>query len=202
MTTLDLWFDFAGADSHPVAQVVEARAGAAGVTVRWRPFRVAPVERRREEREDLPPPDDQGLFLADYWRQFVHSCELAGVKGRRPHHHPADSIPALRVALTCEAEGFDPAPFIRAVFDAIYVDDHDPADPELLRGFLKGLGPDADRVWERSRALDTRAQLDANTAEALRMELYGAPTMIAADGELHWGLDGLDGAIRSAAAAG
>ena len=58
---------------------------------------------------------------------------------------------------------------------------------------------DAGRVLERARALDSRAQIDSNTAEALRQEFQGAPTMVTPDGELHWGLDGLAGALRAAA---
>ena len=197
--TVEVWFDFASADSHPVAQVVGRRAADAGVALRWRPFRLAPVQRRREEREGRPG-GDRGMEERAYWRAFVDACEKAHVPGRKPSHHPRDTIPALRAALACEAEGLDMAAFVRAVFDADYVKDWDISDPTVLGEILVEIDYDAGRVLERARQLDVRAQLDANTAEALRQAFFGAPTLTAPDGELHWGLDGMAAALRSAAA--
>lgn len=196
--TLEFWYDFNSPDSHPVAQVIGRRAADAGVQVIWRPFRVGPVERRREEREDMPPSDPHEVQEI-YWRNFVHSCDQAGVQGLRPTMFPKDSIPALRAAVACGLEGLDQATFARAVFDACYARDWDIADPTQLGEILVEIDYDAARVLERARGLDARAQIDANTAEALRQEFYGAPTMVTPDGELHWGYDGLPGALRAAA---
>lgn len=196
--TVQFWYDFASPDSHPVAQVIGRRAADAGLAVVWKPFRSAPVVRRREERDQAPAPDE--TFQADYWRQFTHACDLAGVPGMRPSHHPRDAIPALRAALACEAEGLDAPAFVRAVFDANYVRDWDIADPGVLGEVLVEIDYDAARVLERARDLAIRAQLDANTAEALRQEFNDAPTLVTADGELHWGLDGLAGALKGARA--
>lgn len=197
--TLQVWFDFASADSHPLAMAVGRAAADAGVALEWRPFRVEPVERRRAEREDLPPPDERGSDETSYWAAFVKQCGKAGVKGRKPSTHPRDSIPALRAALACEAEGLDMGAFVRAVFDANYVKDWDISDATVLGEILVEIDYDAARVLERSRQLDCRARLDANTAEALRQEFSGAPTLIASDGGLHWGLDGLKRALEAAA---
>ncbi len=196
--TIQLWYDFNSPNSHPVAQVIGRRAADVGVVVVWRPFRVAPIERRREEMEDMPPFDGHEVEHL-FWRNFVHACDQAGVQGLRPTMFPKDSIPALRAAIACEMEGLDQATFVRAVFDACYAKDWDIADPTVLGEILVEIDYDAGRVLERARALDARAQIDANTAEALRQEFYGAPTMVTPDGELHWGLDGLAGALRAAA---
>lgn len=196
--TLEFWYDFNSPNSHPVAQVIGRRAADAGVAVVWRPFRVGPVERRREEREEMPPVDGHEVE-ALFWRNFVHACDQAGVQGLRPTMFPKDSIPALRAAVACELEGLDQATFVRAAFDACYAKDWDIGDPSVLGEVLVEIDMDAARVLERANSLDARARIDANTAEALRQEFYGAPTMITPDGELHWGLDGLPGALRAAA---
>ena len=196
--TLEFWYDFNSPDSHPVAQVIGRRAADLGVAVVWKPFRVGPLERRREEREDMPPADPHEVQEI-YWRNFVHSCDQAGVQGLRPTMFPKDSIPALRAAVACGLEGLDPATFARAVFDACYAKDWDIADPTVLGEILVEIDYDAARVLERANALDARAQIDSHTAEALRQEFYGAPTLVTPDGELHWGYDGLPGALRAAA---
>ena len=198
--TLQVWFDFASADSHPLCMVVGRAAADAGVALQWKPFRVEPIERRRDERDERPPPDERGSDETSYWHAFVQQCDQVGVKGRKPSTHPRDTIPALRAAIACEAEGLDMAAFVRAAFDANYVRDWDVSDPTVLGEVLVEIDYDAARVLERARALDSRAQLDANTAEALRQEFYGAPTLVAADGALHWGLDGLKRALEAAAA--
>lgn len=196
--TLEFWYDFNSPDSHPVAQVIGRRAADVGVAVVWKPFRVGPIERRREEREDMPPADPHEVE-ALFWRNFVHSCDQAGVEGLRPTLFPKDSIPALRAAVACGLEGLDVATFVRAAFDACYAKDWDIADPTVLGEVLVEIDYDAARVLERSRSLEARAQIDSHTAEALRQEFSGAPTMVTPDGELHWGLDGLPGALRVAA---
>ena len=196
--SVEFWYDFNSPNSHPVAQVIGRRAADLGVAVAWRPFRVAPIERRREEMEDMPPADGHEVEHL-FWRNFVHACDQAGVQGLRPTMFPKDSIPALRAAVACELEGLDAATFVRAAFDACYAKDWDIADPTVLGEVLVEVDYDAARVLERSRGLDARARIDANTAEALRQEFYGAPTVVTPDGELHWGLDGLAGALRAAA---
>ena len=196
--TVEFWYDFASPDSHPVAQIVDRRAADAQVAVRWRPFRVEPVERRVRERDEPPPPDERGEQEAIYWHNFTRSCDAAGVAGMRPSAGPFDPVPALRAALACEAEGLDPAPFARAVFAARFVQDQDVGDVGRLGELLAEIDYDGGRVLARARDLDIRAQLDANTAEALRQEFIGAPVVITPDGATHWGLEGLRTALWSA----
>ena len=129
--SVEFWYDFNSPNSHPVAQVIGRRAADLGVTVAWRPFRVAPIERRREEMEDMPPADGHEVEHL-FWRNFVHACDQAGVQGLRPTMFPKDSIPALRAAVACELEGLDAATFVRAAFDACYAKDWDIADPTVL----------------------------------------------------------------------
>ena len=47
-----------------------------------------------------------------------------------------------------------------------------------------------------------KARLRAETEEALRRGVFGAPTFTTADGELFWGNDRLEQALRWAAKAG
>jgi len=62
---------------------------------------------------------------------------------------------------------------------------------------VRGLGPAVPAA--RSDAIKTR--LRAQTEEAERLGLFGAPSFTTADGELFWGNDRLEPALRWATAA-
>jgi 2-hydroxychromene-2-carboxylate isomerase len=57
-------------------------------------------------------------------------------------------------------------------------------------------------VLAAARSDHIKARLRAETEEALRRGVFGAPTFTTADGELFWGNDRLEQALRWAAKAG
>jgi len=50
-------------------------------------------------------------------------------------------------------------------------------------------------VLARSRSAEIKAELKANTEEAIRRGVFGSPTFFAGDGEMFWGNDRLEDAI-------
>lgn len=106
-----------------------------------------------------------------------------GVPFRFPAAHPFNPLPYLRLAI---AAGVTPAT-VRTIFEALWTTGADPADPAVFTGLATALGV------ERS-ALGTPAVKDAlraGTAEAAARGVFGVPTL-AIDGELFWGVDGMD----------
>jgi len=60
---------------------------------------------------------------------------------------------------------------------------------------LRSLGLDARAVLDRAQSSEIKSQLRANTEEAQRLDIFGSPTSITADGELFWGNDRLEAAL-------
>ena len=111
-----------------------------------------------------------------------------------PSEFPRNSIPALRVAIVGCERGWGPA-FCRAVLRANFADDRDIADPQVIDDLLGDLDGPAIRAEADSPAYKPR--LRANTEEAQRLGIFGAPSFIAG-GELFWGNDRLEQALRAA----
>ena len=70
------------------------------------------------------------------------------------------------------------------------------ADPQLLAKILSDLGLDAAAVIARTTTDTARESLRARTADAQARGIYGAPSFVTGDGELFWGDDRLDQAMR------
>jgi 2-hydroxychromene-2-carboxylate isomerase len=93
---------------------------------------------------------------------------------------------------------FDDAPwvgnFIRAVYRANFVVDTDIADPVVISSCIARAGEDPDAVLERAQAPESKEKLREQTDEAMRIGIFGAPTVAVGD-ELFWGNDRLEDAL-------
>jgi 2-hydroxychromene-2-carboxylate isomerase len=102
---------------------------------------------------------------------------------------------AARVALVALAQDWG-EDFCRAVYGAEFGAGRNIGEPTVIADLLKGLGQDADAVLERAQSDATKALLRAQTEQAHKLGIFGAPTFIAADGELFWGNDRLEAALE------
>ena len=83
----------------------------------------------------------------------------------------------------------------RAVFDAAFARGEDIASEPVLANALATAGLDAARVLPRGSDPAVKDALKAQTAEAERLGIFGAPSFVTADGELFWGDDRLEHAL-------
>jgi 2-hydroxychromene-2-carboxylate isomerase len=65
-----------------------------------------------------------------------------------------------------------------------------------MASILGTLGVAAKPVLTAAQSEANKTRLRAETAEAQRLGLFGAPTFVTADGELFWGNDRLEQALR------
>jgi 2-hydroxychromene-2-carboxylate isomerase len=195
MPTLHFWYDFASTYSYASAMRIERLAGEAGASVRWRPFLLGPIFRAQGWNDspfNLHP--DKGRYM---WRDLERICARAGLAWQRPSQFPRNSLLAGRVALAAAEAGWEAA-FSRAVFAANFVEDRDIASRTVLADILASLGRPA-AALERAAAADIKDRLRAETDEAARLGIFGAPSFIVG-GELFWGNDRLEMAIERATA--
>lgn len=196
MSRLEFWYDLASNYSYLSAMRIAALAEPAGVDVVWRPFLLGPIFKARGWNSspfNLFP--DKGRNMV---RDMQRICAERGLPFEMPDPFPANSVFAVRIAHAGEAEGWTPA-FTRAVFAAEFGKRNNIADPEVLGGILSGLGLDAAPVTASTATDAARESLRARTAEAQARGIFGAPSFVTEDGELFWGDDRLEQAIRWAA---
>jgi 2-hydroxychromene-2-carboxylate isomerase len=194
--TLDFWFEFASTYSYPAAMRITPLAKKAGVTVDFRPFLLGPIFQAQGWNTspfNLFPA--KGRYM---WRDVERICADLALPFRRPEQFPQSGLLAARVALVglADAWGED---FCRAVYRAQFANGRRIDEPETIRAILAELKVDADAVVAAAQAPDIKEKLRAQTAEAQRLNIFGAPTFITPDGEMFWGNDRLESALDWAA---
>ena len=190
---LDFWFDFASTYSYPAAARIGALAAHADVRVRFRPFLLGPIFKAQgwtTSPFNLYP--EKGRHM---WRDLERLCADLDIPFRRPDPFPQNSLLAARVALAALDHSWGEA-FCVALFRAQFGDGRRIDDAGAIGEVLAGLQIDPQPVLAAARSEANKARLRAQTEEAQQRGLFGAPSFTTADGELFWGNDRLEAALR------
>jgi 2-hydroxychromene-2-carboxylate isomerase len=192
---IDFWFDFASSYSYPAAMRIEAVAARSGVAVSWRPFLLGPIFAAQGWRNS--PFNIYPLKGRYMWRDLERVCEREGLPLRRPETFPQNSLLAARCTIALEPA--DRPAFARAVFSAEFVGGARIDEPIAIKAVLATAGL-PDEVLARATNEAVKQALRAETDEAQRLEIFGAPSFVTEDRELFWGNDRLEEAIAWARA--
>jgi len=197
MPALDFFYEFASTYSYVAAMRIAPPAKAAGVTVRWRPFLLGPIF--KANGWDTSPfnlyPAKGRYMVRDCERQ----CAELGLAFRLPEPFPQNSLLASRVALVALDGGWG-EDFSRAVYRAEFADGRNIGEPAVITEIIEASGGDSTATLARAQSDEINSSLRANTEEAQRLGIFGAPSFIAG-GELFWGNDRLEQALAYASRA-
>ncbi len=190
---LDFWFDFASTYSYPAAMRIAPLAREAGVRVRFRPFLLGPIF--KAQGWTTSPFNLYPAKGGNMWRDLERLCADLHLTFRRPDPFPQNSLLAARVALAGLDRGWG-EDFCRAVFRAEFADGRRIDDDATISDVLGGLQVDPRPALAAARSDEIKARLREETDAAQRLGLFGAPSFTCADGELFWGNDRLERALR------
>jgi len=190
---LDFWFDFASTYSYLAAMRIGTLAQDAGVRVRFRPFLLGPIFKAQGWNTspfNLYPAKGRNM-----WRDLERSCAELKLPFRRPDPFPQNSLLAARVALAAldQPWGED---FCRALFCAQFAEGRRIDDAAAVGNVLARLKIEPQPVLAAAQSDALKTRLRVQTEEAQRLGVFGAPTFTTADGELFWGNDRLEPALR------
>jgi 2-hydroxychromene-2-carboxylate isomerase len=191
--TLDFWFEFASSYSYPAAMRIGELANDSGVAVRWRPFLLGPIFKDlgwTTSPFNLYPA--KGRYM---WRDLERTCEALELPFAKPTAFPQNTLRAARVALVGLAQDWG-EDFCRAVYRGEFADGRNIGEQTVIADILKNLGLDGDAVLAQSQSDDIKSLLRGETEQAGKLGIFGAPSFIAADGELFWGNDRLETALK------
>jgi 2-hydroxychromene-2-carboxylate isomerase len=201
-SVLDFWFEFASTYSYPAAMRIAPLACEAGVTVRFRPFLLGPVF--QAQGWSTSPFNLYAAKGGNMWRDLERLCADLKLSFRRPEPFPQNSLLAARVALvglgtTSGAQSLGAQSwgeqFCRAVFLAEFSEGLQIDDVAVLGDILARMNVEPEPVLDAARTDANKARLRAQTEEAQRLGIFGAPSFTTADGELFWGNDRLERAL-------
>ena len=191
--TLDFWFEFASTYSYPAAMRIAPLAAASGVNVRWRPFLLGPIFKTQgwdNSPFNLYPA--KGRYM---WRDLQRICEALSLPFVQPSVFPQNTVLAARVAMVGLAQDWGDD-FCRAVYAAEFGEGRNIGEPGRIAAVLRLIGQDAEAVLQQAQADAIKSALRAQTEEAQRLGIFGAPSFVTADGELFWGNDRLEAALE------
>jgi 2-hydroxychromene-2-carboxylate isomerase len=190
--SIEFWFEFASTYSYPAAMRISAVASAAGVEVNFRPFLLGPIFKAlgwETSPFNLYPAKGRHM-----WRDLERICTDLALPFRRPEPFPQSSVLAARVALVGLAERWG-KDFCRALYRMEFGDGARIDDPQSIHAILSSLSVDADTAIAAAHSDGIKQKLRAETAEAQRLGIFGAPSFTTPDGELFWGNDRLESAL-------
>jgi 2-hydroxychromene-2-carboxylate isomerase len=194
---LDFWFDFASTYSYLAAMRIRPLAEGASVRVRFRPLLLGAIFKAQgwtTSPFNLYPAKGRNM-----WRDLERSCADLRLPFRRPDAFPQNSLFAARVALVALDQAWGEE-FCCTLFLAEFAHGRRIDDAAVLADVLAALDVDCEPVLAAARSDAIKARLRAQTEEAQRLGVFGAPSFTTADGELFWGNDRLEPALRWAAA--
>ncbi len=188
---VDFWFEFGSTYSYPAAMRIDALAAESRVKISWRAFLLGPIFHEQgwdDSPFNLYPA--KGRYM---WRDLERICESQGLPLRRPSEFPRNGLLAARVACRFARAPWLPN-FVEAVYRANFEQDLDISSPEVVTRCLAVAGDDPHALLEEAQATESKARLRAQTEEAARLGIFGAPTFVIGR-ELFWGNDRLEEAL-------
>ena len=190
---LEFWFDFASTYSYPAAMRIAPLAMKAGVTVKFRPFLLGPIF--KAQGWETSPSTLYPAKGRNMWRDLERLCADLELPFRRPDIFPQNSLLAARVALIGLAQNWGEN-FCRAVFHAQFAEGRRIDDPAVIEALLTKLGADLHATMGDAQSEANKTRLRQQTETAQRLDLFGAPSFRTSQGELFWGNDRLEQALR------
>lgn len=164
-------------------------AAAAGATVNFKP---ASMEVIFPQSGGLPlpkrAPQRQAYRMMELrrWREYLDIPLVL-----EPRYFPANGMTANLMAVAAGQAGLDVGKLSGAFLRAVWVEERNIADEDTLAVIADEQGFDGRDLLARARGDEAKAGFEANTAEALERNVFGAPTYIYRD-ENFWGQDRLD----------
>ncbi|MCR9136558.1 MAG: 2-hydroxychromene-2-carboxylate isomerase [Alphaproteobacteria bacterium] len=189
--TLEIWFEFASTYSYLTVSRAEALLSSENLDFSWKPFLLGPIF--REKGISNSPFVLDPVKGAHMWRDLERRSQHYGLPFVRPTIFPMNSLPAARIMIAAADEPWC-GTFARAVFAAQFSRGDDISQENVLSEALKQSGADPEAWIERARDEQVKAKLRAQTAQALKNGVFGAPSFKVGD-ELFWGDDRLEDAI-------
>ena len=186
---VDFYFDLSSPYSYLASTQITPMVARHGAELRWLPVVLAAVFKSAGNTMPAQSPPKAKYMFDDLqrWAKRLHVPFAFSTR------FPVNAMKAHRLLCACElAHGPDEAARLgRALFDALWVHDHDiTAEAELVK-IVNHLGLPGETLVAATATQPVKDRLRANTDEAIARGMFGAPAFYVGD-ELCFGNDRLD----------
>ena len=185
--TIEFFFDFGSPTTYLAWRQLPRIAAECGATIDWRPMLLGGVFKATGNASPVTVPAKGRWMLGDIARW----AERYGVPFAFNPHFPINTLTLMRGAVGLQLRRpEDFARYVETIFHAMWGEPRNLGEPEVLAQTLAAAGFDAgftDIVADP----EVKAALIANTEEAVRRGVFGAPTMFVG-GQMLFGQDRLE----------
>ncbi|MCW8915244.1 MAG: 2-hydroxychromene-2-carboxylate isomerase [Magnetovibrio sp.] len=108
-----------------------------------------------------------------------------------PAHFPVPEPPASKLILAVQEDGNDAGPLLSAILKAVWVDEKNASDPDILIALANDCGLDGNAMMTASGDASFDQAFSSCTQNAIAAGVFGYPSYIF-NSELFWGQDRLD----------
>lgn len=183
---IEFFFDFGSPTTYLAWTQLPRIAAAHGASIAWRPMLLGGVFKTTGNHSPIEVPAKGRYTLHDLARY----AKRYGVPLAFNPAFPINTLTLMRGAQGyLGGEGFQP--YLKAVFEALWVRQQNLGKPEVVAQVLAEAGFDPDEFLRLVGDEQVKEGLKATTEEAVRRGVFGAPSFFVGD-QLFFGQDRLD----------
>lgn len=183
MQRIRFYYDVVCPYSYMESHAVEGAEDADQVKVEWLPFELRPAPRQLLE--------PRGDHLRVDWTQHVYRRALSlGIEIHLPRYQPRSTL-VLAACLWAGEEGAL-RPFKHALYEAFFCEGEDIATDREIRRAASRVDLDPDAAVAAAYSPERVAEIAEIRREAEAAGVRGVPSLLAENGEHHWGMGGLE----------
>ena len=182
MKTITCYIDFISPYAYLAFEALpKALANSSSYQVIYKPVLFAALLKHHGQ---LGPAEIAGKREWTY-RQVLWQAKEQGVVLDMPHAHPFNPLSLLRLSVACSAQGTPNRYVCETIFRHVWQGGGVADDPVRFQALVQQLQPK-----QSVDSSEVKAQLKANTEEAIAQGVFGVPTFLV-DDKVFWGLDAL-----------
>ena len=183
---VEFFFDFGSPTSYLAWTQLPRIAAAAGAQIVWRPMLLGGVFKATGNQSPVTIPA-KGRYMLQDLKRFARRY---GVPLAFNPHFPINTLTLMRGAAGyLDTERFQP--YVQAIFEALWVQQKNLGQPEVLGEVLGAGGFDPAEFERLVNDEAVKQRLKASTEEAIERGVFGAPTFFVGN-QLYFGQDRLD----------
>ncbi len=186
--SLDFYFDVGSPAAYLAYTQLPKIAAETGASINWKPMLLGGVFQATGNSSPAAVPAKGKYSFGDLER----FSKRYGVPLARNPHFPINTLMLMRGAAGLQLrkdERFDA--YLKAVFEAIWVDSKNLNDLAVTGAVLHAAGFDAAAILALVSQQDVKDRLKVLTQRAVERGIFGAPTMFVGE-QMFWGQDRLD----------
>lgn len=186
--TVEFYFDFGSPATYLAWTQLPALCAESGASLVYKPMLLGGVFQATGGASPVTIPA-KGRFMLQDLARFARRYQ---VPMQFNPHFPINTLGLMRAAVAMQmhqSQRFEA--FLTLIFEAMWVQARNLGDPAVLAEVLAGGGFDTQQLLAWSAEQEVKDQLKANTDEAVKRGVFGAPSMFVGN-ELFFGQDRLD----------